>query len=107
VRSAACFEVVGQAASGERAVALAARLLPDLVLMDVAMPGIGGIDAARRIAELCPATLTVLLSTYPESDLPAAVRSCGAAAYVDKADFAAAVLDRLWARERQAPCAAR
>ena len=81
------FELVGEASSGEEAVALVGSLRPDLVLMDIAMDGIGGIEAARLIASTFPATLTILLSTYREEDLPAQVGTCGAAAYVHKSDF--------------------
>ena len=90
------FEIVGEAMSGEEAVALAESLEPDLVLMDINMDGIGGIEATRRIAEARPQTVTVLLSSYREEDLPSDARSCGAAAYVHKEDFGPEVLRRLW-----------
>ena len=90
------FELVGDARSGEEAVALADSLRPDLVLMDIAMDGIGGIEAARSIATACPGTVTFLLSTYREEDLPAQARTCGAAAYLHKSDFCAPVLRALW-----------
>jgi DNA-binding NarL/FixJ family response regulator len=105
VRSAACFELVGVADSGEHAIELAGRLRPDLALMDIGMPGIGGIEAARRIASAHPETVTILVSTYLERDLPEAAHTCGAAGYVHKADFGTAVLARLWERWGQASCA--
>ena len=92
------FEIVGEAASGEEAVAAAASLVPDLVLMDIKMPGIGGIEATRRIVEARPETLAVLLSTYRAEDLPSDARSCGAAAYVHKADFGPQLLRELFTR---------
>ncbi len=55
--------VAGQASSGERAIAQVASSPPDIVLMDVRMPGMGGLEAARRIATTNPETLVVLLST--------------------------------------------
>ncbi len=91
------FELVGEASSGEEAVALVASLRPDLVLMDIMMPGIGGIAAARSIAAASPGTLTILLSTYREEDLPAQARSCGAAAYLHKSDFSGTMLREFWA----------
>src|SRR5688500_10235737 len=71
VRATPGFEMVAEATSGERAVALTARLHPDLVLLDVHMPGIGGIEAARRIMAACPETVLVLVSAYAVEDLPA------------------------------------
>ncbi len=56
------FEPVGDAESGEEALAEVERLRPELVLLDVRMPGIGGIEAARRIAEAHPETVVVLIS---------------------------------------------
>jgi DNA-binding NarL/FixJ family response regulator len=90
------FELVGEAASGEEAVALVGLLRPDLVLMDIRMAGMGGIEAARSIAAAFPQTVTILLSTYREQDLPAQARTCGAAAYVHKSDFGGPALRRLW-----------
>lgn len=88
------FEVVGEAESGEEAVDLAADLGPGLVLMDINLPGINGIEATRRITSARPETVTVLLSTYREEDLPAGAADCGATAYVHKEDFGPAVLER-------------
>jgi two-component system, NarL family, invasion response regulator UvrY len=95
--AAAGFRLVGEAVSGEEAVDLAESLQPDLVLMDIEMVGIGGIEATRRIAAGRPAPVTILLSTYREQDLPHEARTCGAAAYVPKAEFGSRVLRELWA----------
>lgn len=86
------FNVVGEAESGEDAVRLAAELAPRLVLMDINLPGINGIEATRRILTAAPATAVVLLSTYRESDLPADALDCGARRYVHKEDFEPGVL---------------
>jgi DNA-binding NarL/FixJ family response regulator len=96
------FELVGEAESGGEAVALVAALEPDLVLMDVQMPGVNGIDAARRIARIRPATTVLLVSSYRADDLPAEVWTCGAAEYLHKDDFAPASLERFWQRATQA-----
>jgi DNA-binding NarL/FixJ family response regulator len=90
------FELVGEASSGEEALALVHRLRPDLVLMDITMPGLGGIDATRSITSAHPKTATVLLSTYREEDLPAEAHACGAVAYLHKASFDGSALRRLW-----------
>jgi DNA-binding NarL/FixJ family response regulator len=86
------FEVVGEAESGEKAVDLATSLGAKMVLMDINLPGINGIEATRRITGARPGVVTVLLSTYREEDLPAGADDCGAAAYVHKEEFGPAVL---------------
>lgn len=86
------FEVVGEAETGEDAVELAAELAPSVVLMDINLPGISGIEATRRIIAAAPSTRVVLLSTYRESDLPADALSSGARQYVHKEDFEPGVL---------------
>lgn len=86
------FEVVGEAESGEEAVALADDLAPGLVLMDINLPGINGIEATRQITRAHPRVVTVLLSTYREEDLPTGAGDCGAVAYVHKEEFGPAVL---------------
>lgn len=91
------FELIGEADSGELAVELADSLTPDLVLMDINMAGVSGIEATRRITESHPDTVTFLLSTYEEADLPAAAHSSGAAAYIHKEDFGPQLLSELWA----------
>lgn len=91
------FAVVGEASSGEQAVELVAELHPDLVLMDINMDGINGIEATRRIVATHPESKVVLLSTYDEQDLPADARNCGAIAYVHKERFGPAVLTEVWA----------
>src|SRR5690349_4899676 len=63
--------VVGEARSGERAVAAAPDLLPDMVVMDVHMPGLGGIRAAELIHADRPATIVVLISATHPSEIPA------------------------------------
>ena len=98
IRAMDDFELVGEATSGEHAVALTCALEPDLVLMDILMTGMGGIAAARVIAGARPATVTILLSTYREEDLPPDASSCGAAAYIHKSDFGAGVLAHAWGR---------
>ncbi len=90
------FAVVGEAASGEEAVEMAAELHPAMVLMDINLPGINGIEATRRIVEADPDVEVVLLSTYRSDDLPADAGDCGAARYVHKEDFGPAILREIW-----------
>ena len=90
------FRVVAEAESGEDAVAVAAEVRPDMVLMDINLPGINGIEATRRILAEQPDVAVVLLSTYTADDLPADASSCGAVGYVHKEDLSPAVLRDLW-----------
>jgi len=96
VRVTGGFEVVGEAGSGEEAVELAQALAPQLVLMDINMGGISGIEATRRITTGSPEVVVVLLSTYQADDLPADAATSGAVAYVNKEEFGPQVLRQLW-----------
>lgn len=97
VAMTAGFAVVGEARSGEEAVTQVDDLAPDLVLMDINMDGMSGIEATRRITAAHPEVRVILLSTYDEEDLPADARSCGALAYVHKELFGPDVLEEAWA----------
>lgn len=94
------FEVVGEAMTGEDAVDQYEVLDPALVLMDINLPGISGIEATRRITAAHPDAIVVLLSTYRADDLPADAESCGAVEYVNKEQFESAVVLDLWERHR-------
>jgi two-component system, NarL family, invasion response regulator UvrY len=98
VAAAPQFELVAEATTGEGAVQLADRLAPRVVLMDINLPGINGIEASRQIVARHPATLVVLLSTYAASDIADAVGSSGALCYVHKAQFGRSVLTEVWRR---------
>ena len=92
------FEVIGEAESGEDAVTLFESLTPGLVLMDINLPGINGIEATRRITAAHPDAKVLLVSTYQASDLPSGTDTCGAAAYVNKEEFGPAVVLDVWSR---------
>ena len=81
------WQVVGEAGSGEEAVELAGQLAPDVILMDINLPGINGIEATRAITTGAPGVRVVLLSTYAEDDLPDDARHCGATGYIRKEDL--------------------
>ncbi|HEX5587879.1 MAG TPA: response regulator transcription factor [Acidimicrobiia bacterium] len=97
VAATAGFEVVGEAESGEEAVEMAGTLRPGLVLMDINLPGINGIEATRQITAAAPATVVMLLSTYQADDLPFDRDGSGAAAYVHKERFGPDVIREIWA----------
>jgi two-component system, NarL family, nitrate/nitrite response regulator NarL len=78
------FSVVGQASSGEDALRMARDLLPDVVLLDIGMPGCGGIAAAEKITTACPATRIVMLTVLEDEDKLLAAFKAGARAYVLK-----------------------
>jgi DNA-binding NarL/FixJ family response regulator len=90
------FDVVAEAESGEEAVDLAGQLSPGLVLMDINLPGINGIEATRRIKAARPTTVVMLLSTYQAADLAADAKDCGAARYVNKEEFGPQVILDTW-----------
>ena len=87
--------VVAEAETGEQAVDVASRVRPAVVLMDVNLPGISGIEAARRIVEGQPAVKVVLMSTYAATDLPADALIAGVSGYLRKEDLTPAALSQL------------
>lgn len=78
------FRVVGEAADGRQAVALARELQPDLVLMDIAMPLLNGLDATRQLRKALPATLVLILSAHGDDAFVAAAFEAGAAGFLLK-----------------------
>jgi DNA-binding NarL/FixJ family response regulator len=91
------FEVVGEAETGEDSVRMAQELAPDLVLMDVNLPGINGLDATRQIlAQGGDSVIVLLLSTYEEEEYAPRAAECGAAAYIPKSAFGPDRLESAW-----------
>jgi two-component system invasion response regulator UvrY len=96
IDATAGFEAIGEATSGKEALAAVARLAPDLVLLDVRMPGMDGIEVARRLSASHPATRVVLISIEESVDMPSAARLAGAVPLVRKQDFGPRLLRRIW-----------
>jgi DNA-binding NarL/FixJ family response regulator len=93
------FVVVGVVASGEESIAAAHELQPELILMDVNLPGIDGVEATRQISVIDAAAVIVLLSTYDADEFDG--DGCGAAAYVPKGSFGPDRLVQVWADAKQ------
>ncbi|MGH3022239.1 MAG: response regulator transcription factor [Gaiellaceae bacterium] len=92
------FEALGEAASGPEALVLVDELDPELVLLDVRMPGMDGFETARRLSAAHPEAVIVLISIDDPSELsPQGVESCGARTLIRKQDFGTHALRRLWA----------
>jgi DNA-binding NarL/FixJ family response regulator len=78
------IEVVGEATEGEEAIALAERLQPDVILMDINMPGVNGIEATRRILHVSPSVGVLVLTMYEDDDSVFAAMRAGARGYLLK-----------------------
>ena len=79
-----CFQVVGEASDGVEAIEKAATLLPDLVLLDIGMPRLNGIEAARKIRESYPESKIIFLTQEHDSHIKEAALNTGASAYLLK-----------------------
>ena len=91
-----CFELVGEAESAEDGLELASSLAPDLVLMDINLPGIDGLEATRRLVGNLSGAKVIVLSTYEAVEYEARSLEAGAVAFMSKSDFGPDVLREIW-----------
>ena len=96
------FEYVGEAETGEAGVEAARELRPDLVLMDVNLPGINGTEATRRILAEPDPPVVFLVSTYEAAEYEPKAAESGAAAYIPKSTFGPDRLADCWAAAKPA-----
>jgi len=78
------FEVVGEAANGEQALTLAATCRPDVILMDLGMPEMGGVEATQKIHSEMPKIRVIGLSMFDEMEIASSMIKAGAVAYLNK-----------------------
>jgi two-component system invasion response regulator UvrY len=97
------FEVVAEAQSGEDALVVAAHCEPDLILVDVHLPGIDGCELTRRLKIVDPAAVVILLSSDDDPALRHAPATCGAAVFMPKARFGRQALASAWMRFGRPP----
>ncbi len=90
------IQVVGEAANGEEALLLASQLRPDVVIMDVSMPGIGGVEATRRIRAELPEVRIIGLSMFADEDIAEKMHQAGANGFVSKSESSAELLKAIY-----------
>jgi len=95
------FEVVGETETGEDSVVAAGRLRPNLVLMDIHLPGIDGLEASRRIKAERAEVVVLLLSTYDREDFATRIAASGASAFIAKATFGSDSLSDAWLKSNK------
>ena len=94
------FHIAGEASDGRKAVDLALKLRPDIVVMDVSMPSLNGIDAAREIHRVYPDSRTILLTMYKEAQFILEALHAGVKGYVLKTQAAADLVSAIRAALR-------
>lgn len=93
LKNEADFNIVGEATSGRAAVALAVQLSPNILIVDIAMPLLNGVEATRQVLRECPSTKVIVLSAYDDDQHIEAVMAAGAAAYLLKHTAAAEICE--------------
>ena len=98
------FEIVGEATTGEQALAVATKVHPQVIVMDLEMPGTGGLAAAHRMKQTAPSAKVLILSAHDdEADVLEALNDAGVAGYLVKSDAPEELINAVpCGRERQA-----
>lgn len=78
------FKVIAEVGSGEEAIEFCRRNSPDIVLMDVSMPGIGGLEATRKLTRVCDSAKVICLSMHKENPIPSKIMQAGAYGFLTK-----------------------
>ncbi|HEY2956297.1 MAG TPA: response regulator transcription factor [Candidatus Eisenbacteria bacterium] len=97
------WTICGEVPDGRSAVEQARQLAPDLVILDIAMPGLNGLDAARQIRELAPAVQILILTMYDSDQLVRQVLESGARGYLLKSDAGRELINAVEALSQQKP----
>lgn len=92
VKKTSGLEVIGEAADGTEAIARALELKPDLILLDIGLPHLSGLEVARRLGEMLPGTRIIFLTQNRDAELMAHCLSHGGKGYVVKADAGSELL---------------
>ncbi|MGH9356552.1 MAG: response regulator [Terriglobia bacterium] len=103
IKNEPSLEMCGEAVNGSDAVEKVRRLKPDIVLMDINMPGLNGLEATRRIAKEVPNAEVLVLTAYDSENLIAALLNAGARGYLLKSDVAADLLAAIGSVSQQRP----
>ncbi len=93
--SEASWEICGEASDGSEALAKARALLPDVILLDVSMPGLNGLEVARRLRKEVPKARIVVMSQHDPAHLLPGVMAAGGDACLDKSRLAADLVDSI------------
>jgi len=89
------IKVVGEAGSGEEAIKLAKECRPDVVLMDINMPGIGGLEATRKLMHMSPSIKVIVVTVYTDEPFPTRLLEAGAAGYLTKGSNVEEILTQM------------
>ena len=95
LRMSGQFRVVGEGADGAEAVALAEQHRPSLMLLDISMPGVDGLEALPRVLEASPTTRIVVFSGFEEQGLADKTKELGASAFIEKSTSLDTLVERL------------
>jgi two-component system invasion response regulator UvrY len=97
------MKVVGEASDGDEAIKIVRKLEPDVILMDVNMPGMGGIEATRRVLRLYPDAKVIALTVLDDDPFPARLNEAGAIGYLTKGCPAKEMIDAVRTVDRGIP----